>query len=228
MKVGHVVSASATATVQLRPSMQLRGSCFCSAIATRAEVGVSIARSLTRGYLGVGYGTAGTSLNVRLTRAGHTMHVPILLSSRFDDWRALLLGAAVPTVLNVFITQCAPHMHDAHASWIQLRESRLARRRRGGDPRWLCRGLIRPVLWAMSARTAQAAREERRAEIAQARSRALRQQAVMGATVARMAAKEEHKSGFVIVLVRTRRSLCCLCSGALQAPLRVCVFLFPG
>eukprot|EP00892_Ulva_mutabilis_P007706 jgi/Ulvmu1/5307/UM022_0101.1 len=165
-RVGHVVSASATATVQLRPAVQLRGSCFCGAVATRAELGVSVARRLTRGYVGVGYGTAGTSLNVRLTRAGHTMHIPILLSSRFDDWRALLLAAAVPTLLNVVVTQV----------------------------------VIKPVLWAVSARSAQTARAERRAEIAQERERALRQQAVMGATVARMAAKEEHRSGFVIVL----------------------------
>lgn len=107
VQVGHVVSASATATLQLRPQLQLRGSCFCSAVATRGEVGVSVARSLTRGYVGVGYGTAGTSLNVRLTRAGHTMHVPVLLSSRADDWRALVLATVVPTALNLLVTQYA-------------------------------------------------------------------------------------------------------------------------
>lgn len=107
VQVGSVVSASATVTLQLQPALQLRGSLFCSGVATRAEVGMSLARNLTRGYAGVGYGTAGTSLNVRLTRAAHTMHVPILLSSRFDDWQALLLATAVPTALNLIVTQCA-------------------------------------------------------------------------------------------------------------------------
>lgn len=54
----------------------------------------------------------------------------------------------------------------------------------------------------IAAQNEQSARAERRAEIAQARERALRQQAVMGATVARMSAKSEHRSGFVVLLVR--------------------------
>lgn len=123
VQVGSVVSASATMTLQLRPTLQLRGSLFCSGVATRAEVGVSLARNLTRGYAGVGYGTAGTSLNVRLTRAAHTMHVPILLSSRFDDWQALLLATAVPTAINLIVTQCAarPRLHCPHLPRLALR-----------------------------------------------------------------------------------------------------------
>lgn len=197
--MGHVMSASATATVQLRPALQLRGSCFCSAVATRAEVGVSVARNLTRGYVGVGYGTAGTSLNVRVTRAGHTVHVPVLLSSRFDDWQALLLAAAVPALINIAVTQCAPPAR-RHACVPCSKRACASVTQHVCYV--LCRVIVKPLVWAISMRNAQAAREEQRAEIAQARRRALRQQAVMGATVARMAAREEHRSGFVIVLVR--------------------------
>lgn len=76
-------------------------------VAVDIEAGVSRRWSeLSSGYVGVSYGALGTVLRVRGARAGHSLEVPVMLSSNAEDWRALLLGVTVPPMLNLALTWC--------------------------------------------------------------------------------------------------------------------------
>lgn len=94
------VGLSATAALRTRLSL------FPGRVSL--EVGIAHSGPLTSGYAGVAYGTLGTTVNVRLSRAGHSVHLPLHLSDHYQDWRTLLLAVTLPLAVNILSTQCVP------------------------------------------------------------------------------------------------------------------------
>ena len=70
---------------------------------------------LTSGYAGVAYGTLGTTANMRLSRAGHSLHLPLHLSDHYQDWRTLLFAVTVPMIVNLAVTQRVPSLPTPHS-----------------------------------------------------------------------------------------------------------------
>lgn len=55
----------------------------------------------------VHHGLMGSSVKIRVTRAGHTVMVPVYVSDRYQDWQTLLVALTMPVVVNIVISRCA-------------------------------------------------------------------------------------------------------------------------
>lgn len=55
----------------------------------------------------VHHGLMGSSIKIRVTRAGHTVMVPVYVSDRYQDWQTLLVALTMPVVVNIVISRCA-------------------------------------------------------------------------------------------------------------------------
>ena len=96
--------AALAGEVRLGASSALRARLSVTPATASLEVGLAHSSPLTSGYVGVAYGTLGTTANVRLSRAGHSLHLPLHLSDHYQDWRALLFAVAVPMIVNLAAT----------------------------------------------------------------------------------------------------------------------------
>lgn len=99
------VAVAAEIRLSTASSLQTRLSLFPSRASL--EVGLAHASPLTSGYAGVAYGGLGTTAVVRLSRAGHSLHLPLHLADHYQDWRTLLVAVALPLTVNLVATQYA-------------------------------------------------------------------------------------------------------------------------
>lgn len=75
------------------------------------------------GYMGAQVGLAGVLVKGRVTRGGQTFEVPVLLSSKVDDWRLLVGAYVVPPLLYLGISRLVVR---PLAGWAQRRATERA------------------------------------------------------------------------------------------------------
>lgn len=104
--VGAMTGLSGRVTYLLSEGVLLRAMARAGTAGIDLEVGaIRKWDATTSGYLGAQVGLAGVLVKGRVTRGGQTFEVPVLLSSKVEDWRLLVGAYVVPPLLYLGISR---------------------------------------------------------------------------------------------------------------------------
>lgn len=107
MQLGAATALRGVAAYKLQAGTTLVSVANLGTTGVYAEAGVkqqwgdSVSSQVT-----VHHGLMGSSIKVRITRAGHTVMVPMYVSDRYQDWQTLLVALTAPIALNFLISRC--------------------------------------------------------------------------------------------------------------------------
>lgn len=106
LQLGAATALRGVAAYKLRAGTTLVSVANLGSTGIYAEAGVkqqwgdSVSSQVT-----VHHGLMGSSIKIRVTRAGHTVMVPVYVSDRYQDWQTLLVALTMPVVVNVLISR---------------------------------------------------------------------------------------------------------------------------
>lgn len=110
MQVGAATAVSLRCSYKLRKGLSLRGAAQVGTTGIHAEAGVWRKWSdMMSGYAGVKHGILGTTVKVKVTRAGHTFELPILVTREWQDWQTLLIAFTAPPLISYLTNRCTAH-----------------------------------------------------------------------------------------------------------------------
>ncbi|GAX82917.1 hypothetical protein CEUSTIGMA_g10343.t1 [Chlamydomonas eustigma] len=100
LDIGAVTSISARVTMMVNNNLSIKAMARLGTSGIDLEVGASNRFSdQVSGYLGTQVGLMGVVVKTRVVRLNQTVEIPILVSSHWDDWGALVLASVGPPIL---------------------------------------------------------------------------------------------------------------------------------
>ena len=112
MQVGAVSSILGRVVFRVSEGLFVRSVARCGTTGIDCELGLGKQwSSMMSTYCCAVHGFLGTTVKLKIVRAGHAIEVPIILSKEYDDWTTMLAAYVLPPLFALVIRRCATRDH---------------------------------------------------------------------------------------------------------------------